>query len=67
METGKERRPRFWEQTKSVQVPMRTYRCPACGSVLFSVPYDAPIPEETEIVTCPNNHKVKVPKFKRTA
>jgi len=66
MDRGKEQRPRFWEQTRPISsVPMRTYRCPTDGTVLFSVPEDTPIPEETEIVTCPKGHKVRVPKFKR--
>ena len=62
---GKEKR-RFWEQTVGVEerkVRLRTYRCPECDEVLFSVPYDLPVPKETTIVECRNGDKVRVPAY----
>lgn len=66
MERRIQQTPRFWQKGKPVEVPVRTYRCPICGEVLFSVSYNArPVPDEYEIVTCPSNpeHKIKVPKY----
>ena len=57
---------RFWEQTIGVEeskIKMRTYRCPECDEILFSVPYDLPIPEENVIVECKNGDKARVPKY----
>jgi Zinc dependent phospholipase C len=61
----KEKRPKFWEQQTPVQTRSmeRTYRCPQCNEFLFSVPLSWPVPTETTEVTCPNGHRVTVPKF----
>jgi len=64
----KEKRPKFWEQQKSVKTRSveRTYRCPTCNELLFSVPLSWPVPTEKTEVTCPHGHKVMVPKFTQT-
>jgi len=61
----KEKKKRFWEQTIQSEVPirMRTYRCPVCNEVLFSVPDDLPVSREKVEMVCKNGHKVRVPKF----
>ena len=56
---------RFWEQRSTVKqsIDARTYRCPVCNVVLFSVPEALPIPSTKIEVTCTNGHKVTVPKY----
>jgi hypothetical protein len=56
---------RFWEQRSTVKqsINARTYRCPVCNVVLFSVPETLPIPSEKTEVTCTNGHRVTVPKY----
>ena len=61
----KEKR-RFWEQTVGIEeskIRLRTYRCPECDEVLFSVPYDLPEPEKKIIMECKNGDKVRVPEY----
>ncbi len=56
---------KFYQQTNIVRkvIRTRTYSCPECQLVLFSVPETVPIPGDKEIVTCKNNHNVNVPKY----
>jgi len=56
---------KFYQQSTAVRkvIQTRTYRCPECNVVLFSVSKDLPEPRETEEVVCKNNHKVSVPKY----
>jgi len=66
LETFRQDKRRFWEHTIGMEeskVQLRTYRCPDCNEILFSVPANLPIPRETVIMTCKNGDKVKVPKY----
>jgi len=56
---------RFYQQSNVVRktIQTRTYRCPECHVVLFSVPETLPVPTPTEEVVCKNGHKVDVPKY----
>jgi transcription elongation factor Elf1 len=65
---GQAKKKRFWEQTIPVEqtVQTRTYRCPVCGELLFSVPYDLSVPPEKTEMVCKNGHKVIVPNFERS-
>jgi hypothetical protein len=56
---------RFWEQSVPIKqsIHARTYRCPACNVILFSVPESLPVPQEKIDFTCKNGHKVRVPKY----
>lgn len=56
---------KFWEQTVPIRqtIEAKTYRCPVCNVVLFSVPVSTSVPAEKNEVTCKNGHRVKVPKY----
>jgi hypothetical protein len=56
---------RFYEQQSTIKqtIDARTYRCPVCNVVLFSVPEALPIPSTKTEITCVNGHKVIVPKY----
>ena len=56
---------KFYQQSNIVRktIQTRTYRCPECNVVLFSVPATLPEPTDKEEVECKNKHKVDVPKY----
>jgi len=57
---------KFYEKSVTIgteTVAARTYRCPVHHIVLFRVPADLPVPNETIEFDCPQGDKVVVPKF----
>ena len=50
--------------TKQVQVRARVFRCPKDDAIVLVIPADQPVPNDVEIVYCPNGDPVEVPKYR---